>query len=501
MNSLIQKNLSHSQLSNLHRVEIDEKKSESSILRRLTQWLHAVKRWKQNSEGEDGAVFGNKIITNKNEIMCIDDIPFVIPRQLNECNQEPSPDFERARLLIRRMDEYLVSPEDHDEAKRQRHEDTSFGLRALAAAANAIQKVSFREVLSVDETLPIAARRLSEEHSSVDNLLRQSEKIDPITNFQEVHDFIEFNEALVQHRKDLLTKEAHRPSDMLYLKFCLMLEIQRDENESCLRILLHDIIFKFHLYDFRLRCEIHVRKPIENELVIEKHVHDSDLKTDYSAQLVLWAADWIAQQEVELYIVMKIETLSMNKYIGAKFWDMAHLHVKNVPHGASRIFLREIIPVSRPHKILSRGINVGQVEIEAVYSPDKHQLTIHIIRVSHSQAEKLLREPETYVEVIFQGPFDIFDIKRTKFAERSLNPIFNEEFLFQIPEKTAISDVTVDLLFLEKVTLSHNPAILGVVTLSKHTDWFPVRKFWADLEENPNVKLKNSFLFEGNVDE
>ncbi len=132
-----------------------------------------------------------------------------------------------------------------------------------------------------------------------------------------------------------------------------MLELQRDENESCLRILLHDIIFKFHLSDFRLRCEIHVRKPIEHELVLEKIVHDSHLKTNYSAQLILWAADWIAQEEVELYIVMKIESLSINKYIGSKFWDMAHLHVKNVPHGASRIFLREFTPVSRPHKIVS----------------------------------------------------------------------------------------------------------------------------------------------------
>jgi hypothetical protein len=108
---------------------------------------------------------------------------------------------------------------------------------------------------------------------------------------------------------------------------------------------------------------------------------------------------------------------------------------------------------------------------------------------------------ETYVEVIFQGPFDIYDIKRTKVADRSLNPIFNEEFFFQIPEKTAVSDVTVDLIFLEKLTLYHHPAILGVLTLSKHTDWFPVRKFWADVEENPNIKLKNSFLFEGNVDD
>ena len=105
---------------------------------------------------------------------------------------------------------------------------------------------------------------------------------------------------------------------------------------------------------------------------------------------------------------------------------------------------------------------------------------------------------ETYVEVIFQGPFNIHDIKRTKVADRSINPKFNEEFLFEIPEKRAISDITVDLIFLEKSSLYHGPSVLGVLTLSKHTDWFPVRKFWAELEENPDITLKNSFLFEGN---
>lgn len=104
------------------------------------------------------------------------------------------------------------------------------------------------------------------------------------------------------------------------------------------------------------------------------------------------------------------------------------------------------------------------------------------------------------MEVIFQGPFSIYDIKRTKIADRSLNPKFEEEFLFELPDKTAIGDITVDLIFLEKSTLYHNPLVLGVLTLSKHTDWFPVRKFWTDLEENPDVTLKNSFLFEGNGD-
>lgn len=358
-------------------------------------------------------VVGNNTVNNKNEIMCINDIPFVIPRQLEDVRQETptTTEFERARLIIRRMDEYLVSPEDQNEAKRQRHETTSLGLQALAAATDSIQKVSFREVLSVSESLQDTKRRLSKTNLSLDNSFHPAEKIDALTDFQEVHDFIEFDEALTQHRKELLTKETNKPSDMVYLKFCLMLELQRDEYESCLRILLHDIIFKFHLSDFRLRCEIRVRKPIEDELILEKIVRESHLKADYSAQFVLWSGDWIAQQDVELFVVIKVESLSINKYIGSKFWDMAHLHVKNVPHGSSRVFLRELTPVSRPYKIvsldffyckynlilflnkLSRGLNVGQVEIEAMYLASKCQLLIHIVKISHSQAERFLRAP------------------------------------------------------------------------------------------------------------
>jgi hypothetical protein len=298
-------------------------------------------------------VLGGNMTDNKNEVMCINDIPFIIPRQLKDVRQEETTeDFERAKLIINRMDEYLVSSEDHDEAKRQRHADTSLGLRALAVAADAIQKVSFREVLSIDESLKGTKRPVSKTNSSGDNSLHQLEKVDAITDFQEAHDLFEFDEALAQHREELSKKEINKPSDMLYLKFCLMLELQRDEYESCLRISLHDIIFKFHLSDFRLRCEIHVKKPIEDELILEKIVDDSHLKSKFSAEFILWSGDWIANQDVELYIVMKIESLSINKYISPKFWDMAYLHVKNIPHGASKIFLRELTPVSRPSRIV-----------------------------------------------------------------------------------------------------------------------------------------------------
>ncbi len=63
-----------------------------------------------------------------------------------------------------------------------------------------------------------------------------------------------------------------------------------------------------------------------------------------------------------------------------------------------------------------------------------------------------------------------------------------------------MSDITVDLIFLEKSSLHHHPPVVfGVLTLSKHTDWFPVRKCWIDMGENPNVRLKDRFLFERRI--
>ncbi|CAF3730563.1 unnamed protein product, partial [Adineta steineri] len=490
MNILFNKNISSNHLANLNRSYNNEQsnndnKTYVSLFDRFKRWFHSIKQWKYERLSQGQLVLNNNNhinLINKNEIMRVNDIPFIIPRQIEDVRKQIRPNFQRAKLLILRMDEYLVSSEDKTKAKRRRHQDTSLGLRALAEAIYTVQKIAFREVLSIDETLPIIGRNLpdddddddGQENRSMHKFYRQKGKIDPITDFHEVQDFVAFDRALTKHRMDILEKPTYKPSDMIYLKFCLMLEIQRDEYESCLRIILHDIIFKYHLADFHLRCEIHVRKPMEREFVLDRIVHDSHLKANYSVEFVLWSGDWIAQQEVELYVVMKIESLSINKYISSKFWDMAHLHVKNIPHGSSRIFLRELTPVSRPHKLLSRTVNIGQVEIEAAYWPTSRQLSIHIVKVTHLQAERLLRTSDTYVEIIFQSPFDIYDIKRTKVADRSLNPIFNEEFYFKIPRKIAISDITIDLIFLEKSSLHHHHSIVhGVLTLSKHTDWYP----------------------------
>ena len=292
--------------------------------------------------------------------MHVSHIPFVIPRQIEDVRKQSRPNFERAKLNILRMDEYLASWNEQSQAEQHRLDAAQLGVQALGEATSYILRLAFREVLSVDETLPSSVETTStEENPSMDEFFRQTEKIDPITGFQQAQDLVEFEDALTKHRSNTSRKPTNKPSDMNYLKFCLLLEVQRDEHESCLRIFLHDIIFKFHLSDFRLRCEIHVRKPLEQQLVLEKLVDDSHLQSNYSAELVLWSGDWIAEQEVELYVVLKIESLSINKYISGKFWDMAHLYVKNVPHGASRIFLREMTPVSRPHKIVSRSSELG----------------------------------------------------------------------------------------------------------------------------------------------
>jgi hypothetical protein len=306
--------------------------------------------------------------------MCISDILFTIPRQIEDIRKQFRPDFERAKLAILRMDEYIVPSKEKTKTTRYWYQDTSMGLRALADAAHSIQQLAFLEMLSIDQTLSNIGKNLmevDEDDFSIDKLFHQIEKVNSITDFHQAQNFLAFDQALIQHRMNIFLKPINKLSDMIYLKFCLILEIQRDESESCLRILLHDIIFKFHLADFHLRCEIHVRKPIEDELILDRIVHDSHLTADYSAEFILWSGDWIVQQEVELYVVMKIESLSINKYISSKYSDMAHLHVKNIPHGASRIFLRELTPVCRPHKIVSFIENVATRHVTSLFFQKK----------------------------------------------------------------------------------------------------------------------------------
>ena len=467
--------------------------------------------------------------------MCINDIPFTIPRQIDDVRSQLRPNFERSKLVILRMDEYF----SHSSLKEN---ETSFSIRALAQAANTIKKLAlFCEVLSIDESLPNIKRNLIsiEEdnddnrrirtNSSVNRIFQQINKFDSITDFHQIEDFIQFDHELSRHRTDIVYRPKMKLSDMIYLKFCLILEIQRDEYESCLRILLHDIIFKYHLADFRLRCEIHVRKPVEHELVLERLVHGSYLNANYSAEFVLWAGDWIVEQEVELYIVLKIESLSMNKYINSKFLDMAHLHVKNIPHGASRIFLRELTPICRPHKIVCFETKKhNEIELfflliisyqdllirdksnskQPIGRRDKNCQFIFsksFIQMPNVYYERqvnfiiceilisVLFQLETYVEILFQSPFDIYDLKRIRLVDQP------SASYFEIPDNLTIRDITIDFIFWQKSSLHHHPIVLGVLMLSKHTDWYPVRKFWMDIEQNPNVKIKERFSFEGNI--
>ena len=109
----------------------------------------------------------------------------------------------------------------------------------------------------------------------MNQLFWQTEKIDPITDFHPRQDLAAFDKALVQHRPTTINKPTTNQSLGTYLKFCLLLElIRRDGHESCLRIFLRDIIFRFHLAEF-----------------------------------IIGSSDWFVQQAVEFYIVIKIESM------------------------------------------------------------------------------------------------------------------------------------------------------------------------------------------------
>lgn len=250
------------------------------------------------------------------------------------------------------MDEFLVSNDRKIIKKSQKQSENCIGLKALTEMALYIPHRAFLEILSIDEVLPIIRMNTIEEKTPSDDLIRRDEEVYPVVNFYQSQDRNGFTEMLLQHRNSFLEKPSRKPAEFIYQKLCLIFELQRDIEESCLRILLHDIIFKDHLGNFRFHCEIHLRKPVENELVLQRQIINSHLEQNYSAEFVLWSGDWISEQEVELYVVLKIESMINQKHIGMKFWDMAHLHVKNVPHGASKTFLRELTLVSRPHKIV-----------------------------------------------------------------------------------------------------------------------------------------------------
>ncbi|CAF4862358.1 unnamed protein product, partial [Rotaria magnacalcarata] len=67
--------------------------------------------------------------------MCITDTSFIIPRQIEDVKKELRPNFERAKSIILRMDEYIVSSEEQNRIKQFYHHNISHGFHALAKAA------------------------------------------------------------------------------------------------------------------------------------------------------------------------------------------------------------------------------------------------------------------------------------------------------------------------------------------------------------------------------
>ncbi|XP_041351689.1 synaptotagmin-7-like isoform X2 [Gigantopelta aegis] len=133
----------------------------------------------------------------------------------------------------------------------------------------------------------------------------------------------------------------------------------------------------------------------------------------------------------------------------------------------------------------SRG-KLGELLLSLCYQPNIGRLTIIVIKARDLKIKDITGSSDPYVKIwLMQGGQKI-EKKKTTIKKRSLNPVFNESFIFDIPwEKMRESSLDVAVMDFDK--LGRNE-LIGKILLGGHSGPMETRH-WNDMVSKPRQQV------------
>ncbi|XP_067676120.1 synaptotagmin-7-like isoform X2 [Haliotis asinina] len=133
----------------------------------------------------------------------------------------------------------------------------------------------------------------------------------------------------------------------------------------------------------------------------------------------------------------------------------------------------------------SRG-KLGELLVSLCYQPNIGRLTIVIMKARDLKIKDITGSSDPYVKIwLMQGGTKV-EKKKTIIKKRSLNPVYNESFIFDIPwEKMRETCLEVSVMDFDKVGRNE---LIGKVILGAHSGPMETRH-WNDMVSKPRQQV------------
>jgi len=174
-----------------------------------------------------------------------------------------------------------------------------------------------------------------------------------------------------------------------------------------------------------------------------------------------------------LYLqVLDYDRFSRNDAIGEIELNLADVHLQEEPVP----FVKDLKPCKRSPDYL------GDLLISMCYYPTQNRVTIVIMKCSNVKIMDITGSCDPYVKVYLVYAGKRIDKKKTQVKKRTLNPVWNEVFNFDVPVEK-IRDITFVFTVMDFDRILSNEAV-GQVVIGYRTAGTSL-KHWTDMLNSP----------------
>ncbi|CAG0899367.1 unnamed protein product [Darwinula stevensoni] len=191
-----------------------------------------------------------------------------------------------------------------------------------------------------------------------------------------------------------------------------------------------------------------------------------------------------ASQEMTLHlVVLSFDRYSRDEVIGEVLYPLSE---------AGREALAETLSVTKeisPRSLKIRSQGRGEILLSLCYQPAAHRLTVVILKARNLPRMDVTGLSDPYVKIYLLWNGQRLAKKKTHVKKRTLNPVFNESFVFDLPNGAdSLDDISLEFLLLDWDRVTKNEVIGRVELGGPNCSGF-ARHHWTEVGKSPRRQI------------
>jgi len=181
------------------------------------------------------------------------------------------------------------------------------------------------------------------------------------------------------------------------------------------------------------------------------------------------------------FVVLSFDRFSRDKIIGEVNLELAHLEFDALEKQLS--FVKDI----NPRDTKSKKENRGELLVSLCYQPTASRLTVVVLKARNLPKMDFAGLCDPYVKIYLLYDGQRIAKKKTHIKKRTLNPIFNESFIFDVPYQEGLEKITLQFLLLDYERVTKNE-VIGKLVMNMSVGG-EAQKHWEEVAAKPRRQI------------